>query len=80
MIQFFGASISPNPVDAGKTYKISVDVDDVFSVFTDISGNLICDTDGKTIYVSVDETLKLMKDTAGNPIRDTTGETIELEL
>lgn len=80
MIQFFGAAISPNPVETGKTYKISIDVDDVFSILSDIDGEPIRDTNGAVIYVSMDETLKVMKDISGNPIRDISGETIELEI
>lgn len=80
MIQFFGATISPNPVETGKTYKISIDVDDVFSVFSDANGNPIRDTNGAMIYISMNETLRVMKDTSGNPIRDISGETIELEI
>lgn len=80
MIQFFGAAISPNPVETGKTYKISIDADDVFSVLSDIDGEPIRDTNGAVIYVSMDETLKVMKDISGNPIRDISGETIELEI
>lgn len=80
MIQFLTASISPNPVDAGRAYKISIDVDDIFSVLSDTAGNSITDTTGAVIYVSMNETLKVMKDISGNPIRDTAGDTIELDL
>lgn len=76
----FGATITPNPVETGKTYKVSIDVDDVFAVFSDVNGNPIRDTNGAVIYVSMDETLKVMKDISGNPIRDISGETIGLEI
>ena len=55
MIQFLGVNISPNPVEKGKTVKISTRVEDVFYMLCDSEGNPILDADGDYIYITMDE-------------------------
>lgn len=72
-----GASLTPNPVNAGQQFLISVEIGNRYTVLADDDGSLIADGDGALIQVP--EGTLVLADADNTPIADEGGEIIETD-
>lgn len=68
-IKITGASLTPNPVEAGGIYKISVEIQDIHVVLADEDGAILADGDGALLAVT-DDIIALLSDEAGYIVDD----------
>ncbi|HJB15188.1 MAG TPA: hypothetical protein IAA05_03990 [Candidatus Blautia excrementipullorum] len=76
-IYIAGASLTPNPVNTGQQYLISVEIRDRYAVLADGDGSLIADGDGALIQVP--EGVLVIADADNIPIADNDGAMIETD-
>ena len=76
-IYIASASLTPNPVNAGQQFLISVEIGDRYTVLADDDGSLIADNDGALIQVP--EGTLVLADADNTPIADSDGVIIETD-